>query len=338
MSITIKIGQERYKLLDEIGNVSIVDSFVKVNKLLPTIKNKMPGHGEARLYLGSQNQSATIDNFFDNYSHHSNCFFLKTDLLKYLNDAKYEYENQEQTYNIDIKDSWAKYHEEVNSIADTTLTFNIETANSGNDKDRYYIRSLNSRKDYPWVLFRKITLPKITYVSILKLEDVNKHIFYYFNLFIDYQYNSVNHPSKIRTAEKEIEKKRLPKEKKDTLFSARLGQGKFRDGILKQMFACPFTQVTDERILVASHIKPWSVSDEKEKIDAFNGIMFTPTFDRLFDQGYISFNDDGQVLISPYISPLNRKRLSLIPDKIIDIKPVGREKYLQYHRENIFKK
>lgn len=42
--------------------------------------------------------------------------------------------------------------------------------------------------------------------------------------------------------------------------------------------------VSDDRLLIASHIKPWAASDEKEKIDPKNGFMFTPTFDFLFDR------------------------------------------------------
>ena len=104
------------------------------------------------------------------------------------------------------------------------------------------------------------------------------------------------------------------------------------------MYACPITEVTDERILIASHIKPWAKSSDKEKVDPFNGIIFTPTYDKMFDQGFISFENDGLILISPYISPLNRKKLNLAPGRKYDIKANGREKYLDYHRTNIFKK
>ncbi|MBK7149056.1 MAG: hypothetical protein IPH78_09600 [Bacteroidetes bacterium] len=91
----VKIGNEQYTLIDEIGNVAVVDSFVKQNKLLPEKKGKTPGHGEARLYIGPQTADNRIDNFFDNYSHPIKCFFLKAEMLNYLKDAQYEYQNQE---------------------------------------------------------------------------------------------------------------------------------------------------------------------------------------------------------------------------------------------------
>lgn len=162
----IKIGKELYRLIDEIGNVAVVDSFVKLNKLLPPKAGKTPGHGEARLYVGPQTEDKLIDRFFDNYTHAINCFFLKADMLVYLNDAKYEYQNQEQKYYQNISDFWKSNYDEVEALAEEKQFFEIESANGLEDETRYYIRSLNGRSDIPWVLFRTIALPRITYVSI----------------------------------------------------------------------------------------------------------------------------------------------------------------------------
>ncbi len=97
--------------------------------------------------------------------------------------------------------------------------------------------------------------------------------------------------------------------------------------------------VNDERLLIASHIKPWVKSNNFEKTDPKNGFMLTPTFDRLFDRGFISFEDDGTMLVSPWISPMNQKRLDIFNGKKIKNLPTnGREEYLLYHREFIFKK
>ena len=51
-------------------------------------------------------------------------------------------------------------------------------------------------------------------------------------------------------------------------------------------------------LLVASHIKPWSISDANEKLDIHNGLLMCPNHDKLFDRGYISFDDTGRILIS----------------------------------------
>ena len=78
---------------------------------------------------------------------------------------------------------------------------------------------------------------------------------------------------------------------------------------------CPITDVNDERLLVASHIKPWAKCSDKEKIDPNNGFMFTPTYDKLFDRGFISFDDNKRMLVSPWISPMNQKRLNIYEGK-----------------------
>ncbi len=98
--------------------------------------------------------------------------------------------------------------------------------------------------------------------------------------------------------------------------------------------------ILTERMLIASHIKPWAVcKNDDERIDKYNGLLLTPTYDRLFDQGFITFSNNGQISVSPYLSPLNTKRLGLIPDKQYNLQEhKKRSDYLDYHRQNIYKK
>ena len=58
-------------------------------------------------------------------------------------------------------------------------------------------------------------------------------------------------------------------------------------------------------LLTASHIKPWIKSDNNEKIDPKNGFIFSPTYDRLFDRGYITFTDKGILKISDWLPKSN---------------------------------
>ncbi|MBW4888255.1 HNH endonuclease [Mucilaginibacter sp. HMF5004] len=329
----IDILNKSYEIVDEIESIAIVDSFVKVNKLKPIIVGAKPGHGEARLYVGPQSIDNDFKVFF-NYFQDNSCFFLKSDFLDYLNDAEYEYKNQEQEYNKDLKPLWSENIDDTKERIEDLFLFAIEPATGTKDKARFYIRS----NDDAWELFRVIALPRISYLSILKLKSKEGNIYYYFKIFLDYHFNTNNHPSKIRQEEKAIEESTsISTTKKEVIISARIGQGKFREKLLQQMFSCPITEVSDERLLMASHIKPWVKSTDKEKTDPFNGIILTPTYDRMFDQGFISFDDEGKLLISPYISPLNIKKLNIIKNKIYKIQPKGREKYLDYHRKFIFK-
>jgi hypothetical protein len=86
---------------------------------------------------------------------------------------------------------------------------------------------------------------------------------------------------------------------KKALIMARRGQGIFRDKLLRVEPRCRVTGITDPVHLRASHIKPWNVSSNSERLSENNGLMLAPHVNHLFDQGYISFADAGNLLISP---------------------------------------
>ena len=175
----------------------------------------------------------------------------------------------------------------------------------------------------------------------MKLIANDGEIIYYIKLFTDFKdsFGVTSHPSTVQKEEALLEQNiSLSKEVKLQTVKARIGQGKYRKQLLEQCPFCPVTLVSDERLLIASHIKPWAVSNQNEKIDPKNGFMFTPTIDYLFDSGFISFEDNKKMLVSPWLSKPTISRLNIKPLKVIDHLPIfGREKYLQYHRESIFK-
>lgn len=310
-------------IVDDVIDVGIVDSFVKVNKI-------GIGHGEARLYLGSQRYN--WDDFFEVYEV-KNCFFYKQHLVSYMENAKFEYENQEQVYNKDISENYNKNFEKVSNLEEIEY-FSILKANGSSDGNRFYIKS----EDKIYTIFREISLPVITNLSILKLR-ANNEVFFLFRPFINYFEDTRNISDILKEEAKIIQNDEIDEKQKDEIIKSRVGQGKYRNGLIEEMRECLITGVNDERMLVASHIKPWRIADDDEKIDKFNGLLLTPTYDRLFDQGFISFNDDGTLLVSPYLSPLNIKRLSLKPDcKYNLLYNKKRSEYLEFHRNNIFKK
>lgn len=84
---------------------------------------------------------------------------------------------------------------------------------------------------------------------------------------------------------------------REVVTQARIGQGQFREDVLSVWKnTCPVTGLAIPELLVASHIVPWSLSDEVQKIDPNNGFPFSPAVDKLFDRGYISFDDKGNLL------------------------------------------
>lgn len=145
--------------------------------------------------------------------------------------------------------------------------------------------------------------------------------------------------------EREIEKKiaddpSLKPTEKWALISAGRGQGLFRTRVEEIESHCHVTGVTNPQYRIASRIKPWSKSSNHERLDGQNGLLLTPHIDYLFDKGFISFNGDGMLLISPAADgealaqmgiPLNGKFNAGSFTK-------RRQSYLEYHRTEIFRK
>ena len=122
-----------------------------------------------------------------------------------------------------------------------------------------------------------------------------------------------------------------------------MGQQRFKRDVLAECNStCAFTLVSDESLLIAGHIKPWAKSEDREKLDPKNGLVFTPTYDRLFNNGLISFTDSRALMLSPLVSRDTSTKLHIFPNMEIDIPLLGnsnkgRREYMDYHREFIFR-
>lgn len=127
----------------------------------------------------------------------------------------------------------------------------------------------------------------------------------------------------------------LPTTEREQLVKARVGQGLFRSRVELQEAGCRITGVSDKRFLRASHIKPWSKSDNREKLDGSNGLLLAPHIDHLFDKGFISFTNAGKVIFSPAFPESIKGAWTL--DKTFNAKPltVNQCVYMNYHREHI---
>ena len=116
-------------------------------------------------------------------------------------------------------------------------------------------------------------------------------------------------------------------------------RGQFRENLLSKYGKCVITGVDIPQVLVASHIKPWAACDNRERLDINNGLILSATYDRLFDGGLISFNERGNLLISKFISNINRTLLSLDSTREYQIGYLtSMRDYLQYHNDVIYLK
>lgn len=122
------------------------------------------------------------------------------------------------------------------------------------------------------------------------------------------------------------------------LVEARRGQGIFKSNLRLIETKCRVTGISDISHLRASHIKPWKDSDDQEKISGSNGLLLAPHIDHLFDRGYISFGDDGQLLISKYLSVDVLNSWQIVTTQNVGKFSEKQKAFLEYHRSNVFEK
>jgi hypothetical protein len=114
--------------------------------------------------------------------------------------------------------------------------------------------------------------------------------------------------------------------------------GLFRENVLAFEKQCRISGVMDPQFLIASHIKPWRVARNEERLDGENGLLLSPNSDLLLDRGFISFDDDGALLISPIADQECLHRMGIPIDIAVNVgefSPKQRE-YLAFHRRNVF--
>jgi putative restriction endonuclease len=130
----------------------------------------------------------------------------------------------------------------------------------------------------------------------------------------------------------------IPSTTRQSLISARIGQGLFKERVAQIEHACRITFVNNPAHLIGSHIKPWRESSNEERLHGANGLLLTPTADHLFDRGFISFEDNGGVMISPVVDRVALKRMGLDPASPPNPIPfnVDQKHFLAHHRKEIF--
>ena len=135
--------------------------------------------------------------------------------------------------------------------------------------------------------------------------------------------------------EKEISSLNIDGASKKAVVNVRVNQGRFRDFLIKRYKKCCLCGVENHALLTASHIKPWAESESKEQLDINNGFLMCPNHDKLFDKGYITFDDDGKIIISDKLTENDRVFLNVNGGMHIELTE-SNKKYLKFHREKVF--
>ena len=128
------------------------------------------------------------------------------------------------------------------------------------------------------------------------------------------------------------------KTERQGLVTSRVGQNDYRLRLIEKWNGkCPITNSTTLPILIASHIVPWSKSNDQERLDVNNGILLSPLYDALFDRNLISFDENGKIMISSLLKKSEVVGLGINTEARIDITN-EMEYYLKRHRAIFYEK
>lgn len=216
--------------------------------------------------------------------------------------------------------------------------------------DLTFIRDSNQAKPY----FKWFNYPDTVQVFELiqeffipSMSSLNFELISFANDVIEFEWkltysqtviNSLDNPEKIilQTIDNLPINESIRKTIREGLIKLRIGQSQFRTNLVNSdKSSCLFTGIVEEQLLIASHIKPWSCSDDTERIDIANGILLTPTFDKLFDRFLITFDESGSIVwTTNRLSKATIERLSLgIVNKHIHLViDKTNQAYLNFHR------
>ena len=131
---------------------------------------------------------------------------------------------------------------------------------------------------------------------------------------------------------------KITETERKAVISARVGQGLFREQLIKKYDGrCIVTGVDDKRILLASHIRPWAVSTNEQRLSPENGLLLSPLYDKLFDVGLITFSDEGQIICSKELEKRSIDLLKIDRNKKYDLKITSSLiENLKYHQNTVF--
>lgn len=118
----------------------------------------------------------------------------------------------------------------------------------------------------------------------------------------------------------------------------RVGQNIFRASLLAYWGQrCAVSGLAVPGLLRASHIKRWAdCASDAERLDVFNGLLLAPHLDALFDDGWVTFLDTGQMKISDTLDADSRARLGVTGAETIYGLTERHLEYLAWHREHYF--
>ena len=131
-------------------------------------------------------------------------------------------------------------------------------------------------------------------------------------------------------------------ETRQVITTQRIKQHFFRRAVLSSYRGrCCMCGVSDPRLLVASHIVPWS-KDKANRLNPSNGLCLSAIHDLAFDKGLITLTDDFKIVVS---EELRRRKEAFVIEVLLplngrSIEPPDRfapqAEFIAWHRNELF--
>lgn len=260
---------------------------------------------------------------------------LKNDIANFLEDIKQEnYDNYEKYRRIDRR---------VRDMLMVVYFYDRFVPVCTKDKIEGCLKSVGERfEEKTPMVYKNLALVKWK-KTVPELADWSNQMVLDFCLWLSAKNIITNKEElgnnivieKAKEIEEEISSLNVDGASQKAIVNVRVNQDIFRNYLLKRYKRCCLCGVENPTLLIASHIKPWAESEPKEKLDVDNGFLMCPNHDKLFDKGYITFDDDGKIIISGILTENDKVFLNI--DSRMHIKLTeSNKKYLKFHQENIF--
>lgn len=172
MEEKLELLGKSYSIIDKRNNITLADSFVSPPNKIGTAS------GEAKLYIGKDGDN--LREFYGLRKIRNKCFLLKEDLIRYLYECKDEYYHPTQPYRsqMTMAQLWEKRMNKV-ELSEDVIWFTMDEQEQI-ELPRIYIKSFDSG----YTFIRELSLPNLTFLSIVKLRDQEDEIVYYYKIYM----------------------------------------------------------------------------------------------------------------------------------------------------------
>lgn len=262
----------------------------------------------------------------DDFSYKGKICFYKKHIIQFINNLKPIYLNNSSDYkNISVKkwsnmlDNFLKNYQKFQD--DDLIEENFTTT-----AFRFHEQALEFDL-YKNIIF-KVAIPYACKITFYKIEQNN-----YILIIptVDFDLLQTSYFEKIKV-------------KKDKKFSQqRKGQNIWRDELLTRDKKCVISELEQECVLEAAHIKPFIQCNDREKFNKNNGILLSATLHKFFDAGLITFSEnDGKLLVSDFMINSDKNWILKISSNFKTIKLnceddwKQMQKFLKFRNDAIF--